>query len=192
MSYESSLSASTNIVAGMGIAKTGGKFDNFIGTGAFNLDLKSATSHWVGLNFSAILGEIKSESFIKLTQWNIKQDMANSLLKSSENLRLNDIEISSDFKIRNARTSVTISLGMAKVADSGSYSIAVPTSIDGNRVISYIESSISKKSLFNESRGQFKLSHALNASSTISSFYGFRKNQQMEHLLGMVLNIKFK
>jgi len=179
-------------MAGMGIVKTGGKFDDFIGTGAFNLNPKSATSHWVGFNTSSIFGEIKSDSFIKLTQLNIKQDMANSLLKSSENLRVNDIEISTDFKSRNARTSATISLGVAKVADSGSYSIAVPTSIDGNGLISYLKSSVSKKSLFNESRGQFKLSHALNASSTISTFYGFRENQQTEHLLGIGLNIKFK
>jgi hypothetical protein len=81
---------------------------------------------------------------------------------------------------------------VAKVADSGSYSIAVPTTIDENGVISYLNASVSKKSLFNESRGQFKLSHVLNASSTISTFYGFRENQQMEHLLGIGLNIKFK
>lgn len=192
MSYESSLSASTNVVTGMGIAKTGGKFDDFIGTGAFNLNPKLATSHWVGFNSSSIFGEIKSDSSIKLTQWNIKQDMANSLLKSSENLRVNDIEISTNFKSRDARTSATISLGVAKVTDSGSYSIAVPTTIDESGVISYLNASVSKKSLFNESRGQFKLSHVLNASSTISTFYGFRENQQMEHLLGIGLNIKFK
>ena len=81
---------------------------------------------------------------------------------------------------------------MAKSADSGSYVVALPTAINENGEISYSNTSISKSSLFNESRGQFKLSHALNPNNTVSSFYGFRKNQHMEHLLGVGLNIKFK
>jgi hypothetical protein len=118
--------------------------------------------------------------------------MSNSLLKSSENLKINDIELSTSFRSNNSKTSATISLGLAKSADSGSYDVALPTAINENGEISYSNTSISKSSLFNESRGQFKLSHALNPNNTVSSFYGFRKNQHMEHLLGVGLNIKFK
>lgn len=192
MSYESSLNKNSNIVAGMGVAAAGGGFGDFNGSGAFNLTPKSSVSSWVGLNFTNNIGKVKADTLIQLTQWNIKQDMSNSLLKSSENLKINDIELSTSFRSNNSKTSATISLGLAKSADSGSYDIALPTTINENGVISYSNASISKSSLFNESRGQFKLSHALNPNNTISTFYGFRKNQQMEHLFGVGLNIKFK
>jgi hypothetical protein len=192
MSYESSLNKNANMVAGMGVSAAGGGFGGFNGSGAFNLNPKSAVSNWVGINFTNNIGKVKADTLIQLTQWNIKQDMSNSLLKSSENLKINDIELSTSFRSSNSKTSATISLGLAKSADSGSYHIALPTTINENGVISYSNTSISKSSLFNESRGQFKLSHALNPSNTVSTFYGFRKNQQMEHLLGVGLNIKFK
>ena len=192
MSYESSLNKNTNIVAGMGVAAAGGGFGGFNGTGAFSSNPKLAMSNWVGLNFTSDIGNIKSDTLIHFAQWNIKQDMSNSLLKSSENLKINDIELSTSFRSNNSKTSATISLGLAKSADSGSYDIALPTAINENGEISYSNTSVSKSSLFNESRGQFKLSHALNPNNTVSTFYGFRKNQHMEHLLGVGMNIKFK
>jgi hypothetical protein len=192
VSYESSLNKNTNIVAGMGVAAVGEGFGGFNGSGAFNLNPKSAISNWVGFNFSNNIGKVKSDTLIQLTQWNIKQDMSNSLLKSSDNLKINDIEFSTRLVSDNSKTSATISFGFAKTADSGSYNIALPTSIDQNGVISYQNASIAKNSLFNESRGQFKISHALSSTNTFSTFYGFRKNQQMEHLLGVGLNIGFK
>ena len=192
MSYESSLNKNTNIVAGMGVANAGGEFGGFNGAGAFSSNPKLAMSNWVGLNFTSDIGNIKSDTLIHFAQWNIKQDMSNSLLKSSENLKINDIELSTSFRSNNSKTSATISLGLAKTVDSGSYDIALPTAINENGEISYSNTSISKNSLFNESRGQFKLSHALNPNNSVSTFYGFRKNQQMEHLLGVGMNIKFK
>ena len=192
VSYESSLNANANLVAGMGVAAVGEGFGGFNGSGAFNLNPKSAISNWVGFNFSNNIGKVKSDTLIQLTQWNIKQDMSNSLLKSSDNLKINDIEFSTRLVSDNSKTSATISFGFAKTADSGSYNIALPTSIDQNGVISYQNASIAKNSLFNESRGQFKISHALSKTNTFSTFYGFRKNQQMEHLLGVGLNIGFK
>jgi subtilisin family serine protease len=192
VSYESSLNANANLVAGMGVAAVGEGFGGFNGSGAFNLNPKSAISNWVGFNFSNNIGKVKSDTLIQLTQWNIKQDMSNSLLKSSDNLKINDIEFSTRLVSDNSKTSATISFGFAKTADSGSYNIALPTSIDQNGVISYQNASIAKNSLFNESRGQFKISHALSSTNTFSTFYGFRKNQQMEHLLGVGLNIGFK
>lgn len=192
LSYESSLNKNTNIVAGMGVANAGGEFGGFNGAGAFSSNPKLAMSNWVGLNFSSDIGNIKSNTLIHFAQWNIKQDMSNSLLKSSENLKINDIELSTSFRSNNSKTSATISLGLAKTVDSGSYEIALPTAINENGEISYSNTSISKNSLFNESRGQFKLSHALNPNNSVSTFYGFRKNQQMEHLLGVGMNIKFK
>jgi subtilisin family serine protease len=192
ISYESPLNKVVNIIAGMGVAAAGGGFGGFNGSGAFNLTPKSAISNWLGLNFTNNIGMVKADTLIQLTQWNIKQDMSNSLLKSSENLKINDIELSTSFRSIDSKTAATISLGLAKSADYGAYNVALPTSINENGVISYSNTSISKSSLFNESRGQFKLSHALNSNNTVSTFYGFRKNQQMEHLLGVGLNIKFR
>lgn len=191
ISFDSRLNNRVSVLAGMGVAAANGGFGGFNGSGAFNLKPKSAVSNWLGLNLTSEIGEMRADTLLRFTQWNVKQDMSNSLLRSSENLKINDFELSSSFRSDNSKTSATVSLGLAKTGDSGSYDVALPTSIDENGVIGYSNASIAKSSLFNEARGQFKLSRALSSNNTISTFYGFRKDQQIQHLLGVGLSIKF-
>lgn len=181
----------THWVAGMSAGNTSSTFGTFEGRGAFQIQPTSAWSVWAGLHLQhPTWMPARGKTSVQLTQWNVQQELSNALVQGGNNVAFHDVEISSKLASSDAKTALVMSLGWTQSAGGPAYQLSIPTGLNAQGQIGYTQTLLPQESLFQERRGQFKLSHALSRRSTLSAFYGFRKTQELDQLVGVGLTIQ--
>lgn len=169
-----------------------GSYGALLGAGAFKIEPLSTSSAWIGYTseqeFASGAGVRSTLSF---TNYWIDQDVSNSLVRADNGLEIQDLEFTSSFTDAKQKTTASLVLGVAQSYGSSDFIFSIPTTIDAGGKISYSDSSIPAKTLFNEKRAKMSLSREIGSDASISAVYGFKESLTRDYVMGLGVQIGF-
>lgn len=169
-----------------------GSYGALLGAGAFKIEPSSTSSAWIGYTseqkFASGAGVRSTLSF---TNYWIDQDVSNSLVRADNGLEIQDLEFTSSFTDAKQKTTASLVLGVAQSHGSSDFIFSIPTTIDAEGKISYSDSSIPAKTLFNEKRAKMSLSREIGSDASISAVYGVKESSTRDYVMGVGVQIAF-
>jgi hypothetical protein len=169
-----------------------GSYGALLGAGAFKIEPSSTSSAWIGYTseqkFASGTGLRSTLSF---TNYWIDQDVSNSLVRADNGLEIQDLEFTSSLTDAKQKTTASLVLGVAQSHGSSDFIFSIPTTIDAEGKISYSDSSIPAKTLFNEKRAKMSLSREIGSDASISAVYGVKESSTRDYVMGVGVQIAF-